>query len=184
MIYNLWNILKKISCRIDRSSVIVGQISSYFVLLSILLITISVILRYFFNLTYVALDEIQYYCYSIVFLFGFSYIYKEDGHIRVDVFYQKSSKQKKKIINLLGTLCLTIPWIATVCYYSFKFFQRSYTISERSAQPMGLPALYILKFILFLAFVLFLLQAFSEMIKTISGLNHNKENEEVPSGSE
>ncbi|MBU1695826.1 MAG: TRAP transporter small permease subunit, partial [Proteobacteria bacterium] len=74
---------KKFADLIDQTSVIVGKISSYLVLLSIILITISVILRYFFSQAYVALDEIQYYCYSIMFLFGFSYVYKEDGHIKV-----------------------------------------------------------------------------------------------------
>jgi len=92
-------------------------------------------------------------------------VYKENGHIRVDILFQKLSKRKKAIINLLGTLLLAIPWTSAICFYSFKYFQRSYAVSERSTQPTGLPALYILKFALFLAFVLFLMQAVSEAIK-------------------
>ena len=158
----------RIAGRIDQVSVIVGRACSYMVLLSIALITISVILRYFFSRTYVALDEIQYYCYSIIFLFGFSYVYKEDGHIKVDIINSRLSEKKKHLINLLGTLCLTIPWTATVCYYAFRYFQRSYAVSERSTQPTGLPALYILKFILFLAFVLLLLQSIAKAIHAFS----------------
>ena len=158
---------KKLTDLIDQTSVIVGKICSYMVLLSIAFITISVILRYFFDQTYVSLDEIQYYCYSIIFLSGFSYLYKEDGHIRVDIIYQRLTKRKKRFINLFGTLFLAIPWLGSICYYTFKFFQRSYAVSERSVQVTGLPALYILKFILFIAFVLFLIQAISEVIKNI-----------------
>lgn len=159
---------RRFANRIDQMSVIIGQISSYMVLLSILVITISVILRYFFSRTYVALDEIQYYFYSIVFLFGFSYVLKEDGHIRVDILYQKLTKNKKRVINLLGTIFFAIPWTAMICYSSFKYFMRSYVISERSTQPMGLPALYVLKFILFMAFILFLLQAVSKLIHLVT----------------
>lgn len=161
---SMWKYTKRIADRVDHVSVIVGQTSSYMVLLSIVLITISVVLRYFFSRTYIALDEMQYYCYSIIFLFGFSYVYKEDGHIKVDIIYSRFSEKKKHIVNLLGTLFLTIPWTATICYYSFKYFQRSYAVFERSTQPMGLPALYVLKFILFLAFVLLLLQAVAKAI--------------------
>ena len=166
---------KRFADQIDKTSVIVGQVSSYLVLLSITLITISVILRYFFSRTYVALDEIQYYLYSIIFLFGFSYVYKEDGHIKVDILYQKFSEKKRRIISLLGTLFLAIPWTASVCYFSFKYFQRSYAVSERSTQPTGLPGLYILKFILFLAFVLFLIQAVSKAIQLIADSRTSEE---------
>ncbi|MBU0462676.1 MAG: TRAP transporter small permease subunit [Proteobacteria bacterium] len=166
---------KKFADLIDQTSVIVGKISSYLVLLSIILITISVILRYFFSQAYVALDEIQYYCYSIMFLFGFSYVYKEDGHIKVDIFHQKLSKKKKNIVNLIGTLFLSIPWAAAICYYAFKYFQRSYAVSERSSQSSGLPALYILKFILFLAFVLLLMQAIAKLIRIFLEFNTKAE---------
>lgn len=175
MMPTIWKYCKRTADRIDRTSVIVGQVTSYLVLVSIILITISVILRYFFSRTYVALDEFQYYCYSIIFLFGFSYVYKEDGHIKVDIFYQKLSGKKKIIINLLGTLFLTIPWTAAICYFSFKYFQRSYAVAERSTQPTGLPALYILKFILFLAFVMLLMQAVAKAIQLFSEFHAKKE---------
>ena len=175
MMPSIWKYFKRAAERIDQTSVIVGQISSYLVLLSIIFITISVILRYFFSRTYVALDEIQYYFYSIIFLFGFSYVYKEDGHIKVEILNQKFSEKKKSVINLLGTFFLTIPWTAAICYYSFKYFQRSYAVSERSTQPSGLPSLYILKFILFLAFVLLLMQAVAKALQILTEFHTNEE---------
>jgi len=172
---NIWQYCKRTADRIEQTSVIVGQISSYLVILSIILITISVVLRYFFSQTYVALDEMQYYCYSIIFLFAFSYVYKEDGHIKVDIFYQKLPEKKKNIVKLLGTLFLTIPWTGAICYFSFKYFLRSYEVSERSTQPTGLPALYILKFILFLAFVLMLMQAVAKAIQLFNEFHFERE---------
>lgn len=163
----VWKTLRTIANGIDRSSVSVGRLSSFLVLLSIAVITVSVVLRYFFSRTYVALDEIQYYFYSIMFLFGFSYVLKEDGHIRVDIFFARFSDRKKALINLLGGVFLTIPWAAAICYYSFQYFLRSYHINEKSTEASGLPALYILKFILFLAFVLLLFQGMSLVIRQV-----------------
>lgn len=146
---------------IDRTSVGIGRATSFLVLLSIGLISASVILRYFFSLTYVVLDEIQYYLYSIVFLAGFSYLLQRDGHIRVDILNSRFSERTKILVDLLGTLFLTIPWASAICFYSFKYFMWSYKVAERSTEVSGLPAFYILKFILFLSFVLLLLQAVS-----------------------
>lgn len=153
---------------IDRISLGAGRLTSFLVLVCILVIAVSVVLRYFFSRTYVALDEIQYYCYSVMFLFGFSYVYKEDGHIRVDILNARLSKRKKNLIDLLGSLFLTIPWTATISYYSYKYFIRSYRVSERSTEVTGLPAIYILKFILFLAFVLLTLQGVSKAIRSFN----------------
>lgn len=159
-----WKALQKVSALIDKTSVSVGHVTSFLVIFSIGLISVSVILRYFFSLTYVVLDEIQYYLYSIVFLSGFSYLLQRDGHIRVDILKSRLSERAKNLIDLLGTLFLTIPWASAICYYSFKYFQRSYQVAERSTEAGGLPAFYILKFILFLAFVLLLLQAVSTAV--------------------
>lgn len=152
---------------IDNTSVRIGQLSSYLVLLSIGIISLSVVLRYFFSVTYVALDEIQYYLYSIVFLFGFSYVLKEDGHVKVDIVNSKLSAKNKHLISFLGHTFLTIPWTASISYYAWHYFYRSWSIKESSPEVAGLPAVYILKFILFLAFVLLMLQAISKSIQSI-----------------
>ena len=170
----LWTGLERISRGIDRTSLGAGQLTSYLVLVSIALISLAVVLRYFFSLTYVALDEIQYYLYSLVFLFGFSYVFKENGHIRVDVLNSRLSERARIWIDLLGGLFLAIPWTATICYYSFKYFQRSYRVLEVSKEAGGLPAIYILKFILFLAFVLLLFQAVSSVLACLVRLGRAK----------
>ncbi|MCF8026183.1 MAG: TRAP transporter small permease subunit [Desulfobacteraceae bacterium] len=161
----LWRFNRRLADTLDRISVRIGQIASYATLACIAVIAVSVILRYFFNRTYVALDEIQYYCYSIVFLYGFAYVYQQDGHIRVDIINSRLSDKKRHWIDLLGALLLTIPWSAAVCFYSWQYFLRSFKIRERSTEATGLPALYILKFILFLAFILLLFQAVSAVVR-------------------
>lgn len=167
---DLWSGLERFSRTVDKISVGAGRLTSYLVLVSIALISVSVVMRYFFSLTYIALDEIQYYCYSLVFLFGFSYVFKENGHIRVDVVNSRLPERTRTWINLLGGLFLTIPWAAAVCYYSFKYFQRSFKVLESSKEAGGLPAIYILKFILVIAFVLLLFQAFSSVIGCLGRL--------------
>jgi TRAP-type mannitol/chloroaromatic compound transport system permease small subunit len=161
----LWRFNRRLVDTIDQASVRIGQIASYATLACIAVIAVSVILRYFFNRTYVALDEIQYYCYSIVFLFGFAYVYQQDGHIRVDIVKSRLSDRKRHWVDFLGAVLLTIPWSAAICHFSWQYFLRSFKMRERSTEATGLPALYILKFILFLAFVLLFFQAVSAALR-------------------
>jgi len=49
----------------------------------------------------------------------------------------------------------------------FKYAYTSFKLGEASQEPSGLPALYVLKSILFIGFVLLLLQAIASILKSI-----------------
>ena len=108
--------------------------------------------------------ETQWYLFAIIFLLGAAYTLKHNEHVRVDLFYRDASRQRKALINLLGTLLFQIPFSILAIYFSWQWTLNSWAIFEVSSDPGGLPR-YPLKSMIIVSFSLLILQGISEAIK-------------------
>ena len=70
----------------------------------VILITVDVFLRYVFNFSSASLYELEWHFFAAIFLLGSAVTLQKDQHVRVDVFYNKLSKKKKEVINLIGNI--------------------------------------------------------------------------------
>jgi TRAP-type mannitol/chloroaromatic compound transport system permease small subunit len=130
--------------------------------------------------------ELQWYLYSLIFLFGFPYILKNNINVRVDFWYANLSLKKKAWIDLIGHLIALIPFCLIGLWVAYSPIMRSWGrlpdgswgMWELSPDPSGLPRAPI-KTMIIVAFVLLLLQAISEMIKLIAILRDHPEDVEV-----
>ena len=104
------------------------------------------------------------FCYY--FSFGASNALKQDKHVRVDLFYSKFSKKDKALVNFWGTLLFLIPWCSFVMISSFNYAYESFVIGERSPNPGGLPALYLIKGMIPLGSFLLLMQGIALLINS------------------
>lgn len=152
----------------------IGKFASWASLILVLLVCLDVILRYFFQWSRVWMMELELYFFAFIFLLGGAYAFQEDQHVRVDVFYSNMSEKSKAWVNLLGSLLFLIPWTIVIIYISQRYFFKSWNIGESSSQPGGLPALYIKKGLLVVAFVLLFLQGISSLLTSIQTIQ-NKE---------
>ena len=143
-----------------------GRLFAWSTSLMVLLICIDVLMRYCFNFTLIWIIELEIYLFALSFLMASGYAFKYNKHVRVDVFYSQYSKKKKAWTDLLGGIFFLLPWALISGYVCFYYFHKSWVIGESSAQPGGLAALYILKFVLFLGFVLLILQAISSILRS------------------
>ncbi|WP_235293260.1 TRAP transporter small permease subunit [Portibacter lacus] len=151
----------------------INKIGSWISLLNIVLVVlicVDVLLRYFFNSTEKWIIELEWHIFAAIFLIGASYTFKNDKHVRVDLFYQNFSVQKKAWVNILGNILFLIPWCLVVIYSSYKYGMVSLSYLEGSPDPNGLPARYIIKFIITIGFTLLLFQAIIDSIEKIKGL--------------
>ncbi|MGB1242485.1 MAG: TRAP transporter small permease subunit [Chitinophagales bacterium] len=153
----------------------VGKAVSYLTTALMLLICYDVLMRYFFDSSQIWMTELEIYFYSFIFLLGSAYAFNKDKHVRVDVFYAKFSPKKKAWTNLIGGLFLLLPWCVVILIVSFDYAMTSFNIGEGSAQPGGLPALYILKFSIFVGFLLLFLQGIASVLKSILVLREGSE---------
>jgi len=145
----------------------IGAFTSWFAVFLALVIGLDVVIRYIFQFTFIWMIETEIYAFGILFLLGSGYTFKYGKHVRVDVFYTKMSEKRKAWIDLLGGVCLLIPWCYVVIVSSWYYSLSSFLINEGSPQPGGLPALYVLKFCITLGFVFLLLQGISQMLKSV-----------------
>ena len=118
---------------------------SIFILLMIASSFFTVVTHYFFNLIFIPVQELIIYLHSTVFMLGIVYAFSEDKHVRIDIFYQAYSANKKKRVNLLGLIFLLIPLFAFIFYISLDYVMSSWSKFEGSAESGGLPFVYGLK---------------------------------------
>lgn len=152
---------------IDNITEYTGKCIAWLTLLMVLLSFAIVVLRYAFNFGWVAIQESVLYFHGIVFMMGAAYTLKADGHVRVDIFYQKFNLRQKAWVNLLGSLCLLLPVCLTIFIISFDYVLISWQILEKSVEPGGLPFVYLNKTLLLLLAITLLLQGLAEIGRNI-----------------
>ena len=104
----LLNWLAHVTAFIDKITDSTGKLISWLTLFMVLLTFLIVVLRYGFNIGWIAMQESVLYFHGTVFMLGAAYTLKADGHVRVDIFYQNFSIKGKALVNLLGALFLFV----------------------------------------------------------------------------
>ncbi len=152
----------------------VGFIASILSIALALLVSYDALMRYLFSSGSIALQEIEWHIFDIIFLLGLSYALKHDKHVRVDIFFVNYSKETKAIVEILSMLFLLIPFSLFFLQGSLDITIQSYLQNEISSDPGGLKYRFIIKGVLFLSFILLTLQAISEIIKAYNKIENKK----------
>ena len=127
-----------------------GEIASLLILLLIILVSVSVILRYVFSIGFIWLQDLYIWVHAIFILLGLTYTLNKDEHVRIDLLYRLLKKKIKKKINFFGSLLFGMPVSFILIFNGFDYFYRSYLLNESSKETGGLPFIFILKFFIFL----------------------------------
>ena len=160
----------KFSRFIDNNLSKIGEVLSWIWLALMVVVFFNVVLRYGFNQGRIELEELQWHLYSIGFLIGLSYTYVQDKHIRVDIFHEKFTPQRKAWVELYGILLFLLPFLALVIVYSIPFISSSYAMAEISPSPGGLPLRWLIKSSLLLGFCLLLISSLARISRIWSFL--------------
>jgi TRAP-type mannitol/chloroaromatic compound transport system permease small subunit len=168
-------ILLGLSNTIDAMSEWSGRIVAWLTLLMVLVTFLVVVLRYVFNMGWIAMQESITYMHAVVFLIGTAYTLKHDGHVRVDIFYREMGPKAKALVNLLGTLLLLFPTAVFIFWISWEYVAESWSVRESSREAGGLPGVFVLKTVILVMAVLISLQGISELLRSILTLiGHEK----------
>jgi TRAP-type mannitol/chloroaromatic compound transport system permease small subunit len=149
----------------------IGAASSWLNVFLVILICVDVLQRYLFNVSHNWMIELEWHFFGLIFLFGSAYTLQYDKHVRVDVFYTNFSDKKKALVNLLGHTFLLIPWCIVAIVTCYNYASNSYYIGEGSPNPDGLPAFYIIKYCMVVAFLLLLVQGLVGIFNNIKTLS-------------
>jgi TRAP-type mannitol/chloroaromatic compound transport system permease small subunit len=152
----------------DRFSDVMGWIAGALNLVMLLNVFYDAIMRYFFSSGSIALQEMEWHLFAMVFLFGIAYALKEDGHVRVDVLYERFSPRWKAIVNIGGTVLLLLPLSVMVVEGSVWYVQEAFNSGEVSGDPGGLPYRWLIKLVIPASFVFLIVSATGFVIHNIN----------------
>jgi TRAP-type mannitol/chloroaromatic compound transport system permease small subunit len=152
----------------NRFSDLMGWIAGVLNLLMLVNVFYDAIMRYFFKTGSIALQEMEWHLFAVVFLFGIAFALKEDGHVRVDVLYDRFSPRSKAIVNIAGTLLLLMPLSVLVIEGSVWYVHEAYTSGEVSGDPGGLSYRWLIKLVIPVSFVFLIVSAIGFILRNIS----------------
>jgi TRAP-type mannitol/chloroaromatic compound transport system permease small subunit len=164
----------KIRHWIDQLNTKVGQVISWLSGLLVLLVLVDVLYRRLLSDTQTWIMELEWHLFALLFLMAAGFAFRHDRHVRVDLFYDKFSPEDKALVNLVGGILFLLPWSAVMIISSFQYGMDSLAIGERSPDPGGLPARYLIKFAITGGFMLLFLQGISSVLASISTLKNSR----------
>jgi TRAP-type mannitol/chloroaromatic compound transport system permease small subunit len=144
-----------------------GRLISWLVLALVLVISYDVAMRYLLQEGSVALQELEWHLFALIFLLAAAYTLKHDAHVRVDVFYRSRfmTDRRRAWVDLLGGLLFLVPFCLLLISGSIPFVSSSFGMLEGSPDPGGLPFRFVLKAAIPLGFLLLLLQGIAIMMR-------------------
>lgn len=160
--------LVKAECLFNRFSDAIGSFSAVLLLLLVANVFYDVVMRYMFNNVSIGMQELEWHLYSMIFLFGVAYTLKADGHVRVDIIYERLSVKKRAVIDILGTLLFLWPFCFLVAGYGIGFAYEAYDINEMSGDPGGLPYRWVIKGMITLSFICVLISSIGFILRSIN----------------
>ena len=180
--FSLIRKLLKFSQFIDNGADKLGWLSNWLVLLTIGVGFFNVVVRYMgrfigVQLSSNALLELQWYLFSLTFLFGFVYILRHGENVRVDFLYTNMSEKKRALVDFVGTVLFLIPFCLLGIWVTInpvlqswgRLSDGSWGTWEISSDANGLPRAPI-KTMVSIALLLLLLQSISQAIKYLAVL--------------
>lgn len=158
----------------DHISKYAGYLAALLVVVLSLLVVYDAAMRYMFSAGAIALQEIEWHLFDVIFLLGLTYALKHDKHVRVDIFFEHYTKDTKDIVQILSMLLLVIPFSLVFLNDALDMLTQSFLQNEISSDPGGLTHRYVIKGVLVFAFVLLIVQALSEILKAYHRLDAKK----------
>lgn len=159
--------MKNLIRLIDTLNESLGRWISWLALAMVLVMGLIVVLRYAFQIGSIALQESVMYLNALIFTFGAAYTLKQQGHVRVDVFYNRLSPRARGLIDLLGTGIFLTLTAGFIIWASWDYVAVSWRIREGSAESSGLPYVYLLKASLLALPLLLIIQGIAEAMKSL-----------------
>lgn len=110
------------------------------------------------------LQDLEWWAFSILFLLGMAWTWKQNGHVRVDIFYQKFSEVKKQKINFWGFVLLALPFLMWGLWTLGEGAWGSFETLEGSANLGGMPYFFVVKSVAFLGFLSLVMYGVREIL--------------------
>ena len=165
--------LEKVEKAFGRANYFIGKILSILLLLLTANVFYDVIMRYFLHNSSVAMQEMEWHLFGVIFLIGIPVALLDEGHVRVDFLYDRFTLRTKAVINIIGTVFFLLPLALLIFFGSLDFVVDAYEINEISQDPGGLPYRWFIKAMIPASFALLIVYSFGYTVKNINLYRNN-----------
>jgi len=157
--------LDRLCDRIDRLTGLAGRTAAWCVVAMVSVQFAVILMRFVFGAGSLWLQESMSYFHTALILFAAAWTLKDDGHVRVDVFYADAAPRTKALIDLVGAVALLMPFMIAVIWLSMPYVVRAWRTLEGSREMSGLPLVFLLKTAIPAFAALMLLQGASQALR-------------------
>ena len=114
------------------------------------------------------LDDFQWWLYGAAVLIGIGYAISTNSHVRVDIFYDKYSEQKRQRIDIIALTWFFLPFVVLCWDVTLSYAITSIIADEGSDSPNGLHNLWVLKLFMNFSFILIGFATWSAYVRRLS----------------
>ena len=158
---------------IDRTNEFVGNFVAYWSIIAVFVYYYEVLARYVFNSPTNWAHESMFLMFGMQYLLAGGYVLRNNGHVRVDVFYMHFSARKKAAVDVATSFFFFI-FAITLVWTGWTFFMDSYSVKEVSFTEWGIQY-WPIKFAIPLGAALLMLQGLAWLMKDIMLLMQKQE---------
>ena len=152
---------------LDGVSRVTGRCVRWFALAMLLIQFAIVVARYAFGYSTIATQESVLYLHAALFMLGAGYTLLVDGHVRVDILYEKLGAVGKRRVDLAGHLFLLMPAMIMVLYWSWPAVRNAWSIFEGPLSVGGIRGVFLLKSLIPTFCALVMLQSLSCILRLL-----------------
>ncbi|WP_228345141.1 TRAP transporter small permease subunit [Venatoribacter cucullus] len=166
---------------INRISDGLGKFAAVLFLLMLLNVFYDVSARYLFNSVSIGMQELEWHLFAAMFMLGIPFALRAGSHVRVDIIYDRLSRNRRAWIDILCTLFLLFPFTLLVAWYGIGFAYEAYQIGEGSPDPGGLPQRWVIRSVITIAMVFNFISGIGLLLHSINILRgHHQDEVYVP----
>jgi TRAP-type mannitol/chloroaromatic compound transport system permease small subunit len=144
----------------------IGRAAAWLVVFVILALFAQWPLRELVGGGHILANDFGQIAHAAVFAIGVAYALRWDGHVRLDLIYQRLSARGRAWVDLAGTLLIVIPWAGMVLWFSWQTTLRSVAGFEQFPETWS-PGYWLFKVLLIVFAALLLLQAAGHVARDI-----------------
>lgn len=142
-----------------------GRVLAWLALAMAVVTAFIVVLRYGFSIGSIPAQESVTYMHGTLFLLGAAYALKTGAHVRVDIFYRAFDERSRAWVDSLGGIVFLLPLCVFITFASLDYVAESWAMRETSAEPGGIPAVFLLKTLIPLSAITLALQGMAEILR-------------------
>ena len=120
---------------IDALTERIGRVAIWLVLVATLISAGNALSRYLLGESSNAWLEIQWYLFGAMFLLAAGYTLKHNGHVRIDILYNRLSPRGQAWIDLAGGLLFLLPMAVLLAWLAWPMFHEAWITQEHCPTP-------------------------------------------------